>query len=102
MDFLEKEIRRIERCKSLAGLEELEEKKPEGWRGGYRSRVPGSASALYNGSSNGRRCDFCNKDNHVNAQWYGTMEKCLLLVSVCLLPEKDIVADTAKEGRQIL
>ena len=70
MEFLEKEIRRRERCKSLGGLEEPSEKKPanDGWRG-FKNKSPGTATALHNGSSSDRQCGFCDK-NHASVKCY--------------------------------
>ena len=68
MEFLEKEIRRNERCKTLSGLTDPGEKKTEAHHKKFQSNQS-SAAALQN-SSSVRKCDFCDMKNHVSAYCY--------------------------------
>ena len=71
MDFLEKEMRRRDRCKTLGGLEETSEKPAnDGWKGGHRLKPPGTATVLHSGSdNNSKKCGFCKK-GHASEKCY--------------------------------
>ena len=69
MDFLEKEMRRRDRCKTLGGLDESAEKRPEGWKGGHRNKPPTGTATVLHSDSNARKCAFCKK-NHASEKCY--------------------------------
>ena len=68
MEFLEREIRRKERCKSYGGLEVSQNIAS---KNNVRSKVQGSVSALHSSCSsiNKIQCGFC-KRNHASEKCY--------------------------------
>ena len=76
MQFLEKEIRRRERCKTLNGLEEqpsVNVPVNEGARAHRQGRGPGSATALHSNSRD-KKCDLCDKKNHWSSSCYAYLK----------------------------